>query len=162
MKKVVLCLVFAVLVFGASLSFAKPNNIFKIERNKNANVVMYDAILKDDGAIDPKNPIDAYWLLFAKDGRREELGIFDKKAYGFSIKANGDGSFDLALKAVEDRPIRVLLVKGEPKGIIKINGIDCYLSKVYVQASGLSVQYYVLTGTDIQNGAAVEEKVLNK
>jgi hypothetical protein len=162
MKKVVLSLVLAVLVLGASLSFAKPNNIFKIERNKNANVVMYDAALKDDGTIDSKKPIDAYWLLFAKDGRREELGMFDKKAYGFSIKDNGDGSYDLALKAVEDRPIRVLLVKGQAKGIIKINGRDCYLSKVYVQASGLSVQYYVLTGIDIQSGGQAEEKVLNK
>lgn len=161
MKKVVLCLVLGILLGGAAFSFAAQKNIFKIERNKNANVVMYDVVLNDDGSF-AKNPIDAYWLLFAKDGSREELGMFDKKAYGFSIKANGDGSYNLTLKAVEDRPIRVLLVGGEPKGIIKINGVDCYLSKVYVQASGLSVQYYTLTGVNIQSGAAAEEKVLNK
>jgi hypothetical protein len=159
MKKI--SLVLAVLVFLAVMGFAQNENLFKIERNKNANVVMYDAVIGQDGVIDSKKPIDAYWLLFAKDGRREELGTFDKKAYGYSAKPNGDGSYDLVLKAVKDRAIRVSIINGKAKGIIKINDKDAYIQKVYVNASGISVKYYTLTGLDVKTGAVLEEKVLN-
>jgi hypothetical protein len=164
MKKIVLVLLIAAFVSSLSaVSFAVSKNLFKIERNKNANVVMYDVVFNDDGTINAKKPIDAYWLLFAKDGKREELGMFDKKAYGYSVKADADGSYLLTLtpKPVKNRPIKIVLINGEPKGIIKINGNDAYLTKVYVFAKSLTDVELTLIGADIKTGAAVEEKIKN-
>ena len=82
MKRTIL-FVILFLMFGISIYADKTSNLFVIERSKNANVVSYDAVLTDDGKIKEESPIDAYWLLYAyKNGEREELSAFDKKAYG--------------------------------------------------------------------------------
>ena len=73
---------------------AETQPLFIIERSKNANVVHYDARLNADGKLDPKEPVIAYWIMLAEDGRREDLNwIEKKKAYGFDIKPDpsGDG-----------------------------------------------------------------------
>jgi len=63
---------------------AKTQPLFIIERSKNANVVHYDARLDADGRLDPKEPVVAYWIMLAEDGRRENLNWIEKrKAYGF-------------------------------------------------------------------------------
>ncbi|MDR3256701.1 MAG: DUF4833 domain-containing protein [Endomicrobium sp.] len=155
------------LLFIASLVSAQTvnKNIFRIERNKNANVVMYDVRLDNNGNIDKINPIDAYWLLYTKQGQREEITVFEKKAYGFKVTYNDNGYYTLVLKAVPDRVIKVVTVKGEPKAEIKINNKETYLSTVYVFANdGLipKVLYYILTGTDIETGMRVSEKITVK
>ena len=78
--------VLALLIVPAEAQI-KTSPLFIIERSKNANVVHYDARLTADGKLDPKDPVIAYWVLSAEDGRREELSwIEKKKAYGFDIK----------------------------------------------------------------------------
>jgi hypothetical protein len=167
MKKLnLLVMCAAILSISAALAFAetaKAKNLFRIERNLNANVVMYDAVIDDNGVINAKTPVDAYWLLLAKDGSREKLTVFQKQAYGFSVKPLENGEYQLILRAVKQKPIRIVLINGEPKGILKINDKDAYLSKVYVFAnpSGLSVKYYTIYGNDIKTGEALEEKVNN-
>jgi hypothetical protein len=146
-----------------SVVSAENKNLFKIERNKNANVVMYDARLDANGNIDKKNPIDAYWLLFTKQGQREEISAFEKKAYGYNATEKEDNSYNLTLKAVKDRSMTIALVNGEPKVEILINNKEAYLSSVYVSASDAlipKVSYLILTGTDSETGAKVTEKII--
>ena len=51
----------------------QTQHLFKIERNKNANIVQYDVQMKADGKLDPKKPVVAYWIRHAKDGQKEDL-----------------------------------------------------------------------------------------
>jgi phage-related protein len=169
MKKVrFTILFFASLAFTAlivSAQITNNKNLFKIERNKNANVVMYDVILASNGNIDKSDPIDSYWILYAKQGQRYKITVFEKNAYGFKIKYNNNGYYELILKAVPDRMIKVTLVNGTPKAEIKINNRKSYLSKVYVFANDNlipKVLYYTLNGTDIETGATVTEKIIVK
>ena len=167
MKKIISHIaVCAVLVLFFSInSFAETSkNLFKIERSKNANIVQYDIILDENGKIDSKKTIDAYWILYAVDGSRKELCAFDKKAYGYQISYNSQNYYDLTLKAVEDRKIKVIMVDGEPKAEIPINQKRAYLTKVYVSSverwTGIpKVIYYTLTGIDIETGEEVVEKI---
>lgn len=165
-KSIGLAVVFTALqiVFAVNAFAADSKNLFKIERSKNANIVQYDIVFDDNGKIDLKKPMDAYWLLYAKDGSREELSAFDKKAYGFKIKYNELGYYDLSLKAVDDRNIKVMMVEGEPKAEISISERPAYLSKVYVNAierwTGIpKVTYYTLTGTDTETGEDISERI---
>jgi hypothetical protein len=165
MKKVIVAL-----CLGVSLSSllninvsAANKNLFKIERNKNANVIMYDVRLDATGSIDKKKPMDAYWILYAKQGQREEITAFEKKAYGFTTTENGNNSYNLVLKAVKNRPMRIVIVNGEPKAEILINNKKAYLSSVYVSASDAfipKVSYLILAGTDINTGAKASEKII--
>jgi len=76
----------------AAAAQTKTSPLFIIERSKNANVVHYDARLTADGELDPKEPVIAYWIRLAEDGRREELSwIEKKKTYGFTIKPDQSG-----------------------------------------------------------------------
>jgi hypothetical protein len=68
-----------VLFLFASVAFAQVSYapLFVIERNTNANVVHYEAKLKD-GHIDQHQPVIAYWIMGAEDGRRQELNLLEK------------------------------------------------------------------------------------
>ena len=156
-----------------SISFAQdqvPNNrLFIIERSKNANIVCYDAKLDKDGQIDKEKPVDAYWLLYAeKTGEREELSLFDKKAYGFKISFNeATKEYDFNLKAVGNKNMNIVMVEGKPKVKIMINNTQSYLNKVFIQskdgAFGIpKVYFYVLYGTVISTNESIEEKIILK
>lgn len=166
MQKIIVALCF-VLIYSFFYNMevlAENKNLFKIERNKNANIVAYDIRLNPDGSINKKNPIDAYWILYAKQGQREEITAFEKKAYGFNATDNGDNSYNLVLKAVKNRPMKIVLVNGEYKAEILINNEKAYLSSVYVSASDAlipKVSYILLTGTNIHTGEKVTEKIIN-
>ncbi|MDR1695794.1 MAG: DUF4833 domain-containing protein [Endomicrobium sp.] len=159
---------FAVALFSLVLNvlplYAQENSeLFRIERNKNSNIVRYDADMSG-GAIDSKNPVDAYWVLYAAKGQRAELSSFDKKAYGYKVDYNDGGYYDLTLKAVPDRNIKIVTANGEPKAEILIDKKEAYLSKVYVFAEdgflGIPrVAYYTLYGTDINSGEKISEKI---
>ncbi len=168
MKKAIL-FVIMFLMFGINVYADKTSNLFVIERSKNANVVSYDAVLNDDGTIKKENPVDSYWLLYAyKNGEREELSAFDKKAYGFKVKYNTERqNFDFVLKAAKDKPMTIDLYNGVAKAVIKINNVDCFLEKVYIGsvdgAFGIpNVSFYELFGTEVSNGAKQQQKIVVK
>ncbi len=168
MKKIIV-IVFLFLLSYSSMYADNTSNLFVIERSKNANVVKYDAVLNGDGKINEKSPIDAYWLLYAyKNGEREELSAFDKKAYGFKVEYNKEtNNFDFVLKAVKDKPMILGLYDGVAKVVIKINNIDCFLNKVYIEskdgALGIpKVSYYELFGSDVKTGNLQQQKIIVK
>jgi hypothetical protein len=166
MKKII-AITSLLLILCLNVYAEKTSNLFVIERSKNANVVKYDAVITDDGKINEQKPIDAYWLLYAyKNGEREELSAFDKKAYGFKVKYNKEtDNFDFVLKAVKDKPMTLGLYDGVAKVVIKINNIDCFLNKVYIEsedgAFGIpKVSYYELFGSEVKTGNSQQQKIL--
>src|ERR1700704_665677 len=87
----------------ASLCFSGPPApavrflpLFVIERSVNSNVVHYDARIGADGKLDPMQPVVAYWIMGAEDGRRQELNLLERtRAYGFSIQPQGADSYKM-------------------------------------------------------------------
>ncbi|MDD4166623.1 MAG: DUF4833 domain-containing protein [Endomicrobiaceae bacterium] len=162
---------FTILTF-VSVSFAQQqganNRLFIIERSKNANVVCYDANITKDGEIDKEKPVDAYWIMYAENAGRQEIGAFEKRAYGFKINYNeSTKDFDFSLKAVESKNMNIIMVDGNPKVKIMINNTESYLNKVYIQSKdgplGIpKVYYYVLYGTTIASNENIEEKIILK
>lgn len=166
MKKIIL---FLLMLLTISVYAQSENRLFVIERSKNANIVCYDANLDDKGQIVREKPVEGYWLLFAeKNGEREELSLFDKKAYGFKVKYNEQNkNYDFTLKAVEDKPMIIDMFGNLPKVTILINDKKCFLEKVYIEskdgAFGIpKVSFYTLYGEDIVTGAKVEQKIVLK
>ena len=159
---------FAVLMLGCFLavpSFAQTTKeLFRIERNTNANIVRYDVVLNEDGTINAKNPIDSYWLLLAGNGQREEITSLQRRAYGFTITQNeAGGYFSMFLTAVADKEIKVYIKDGVPRAEILINNRPAYLSSVFVNAVNRlfipRVTFYIINGTDIETGEQVSERV---
>ena len=159
--------VLALLVVPAEAQI-KTSPLFIIERSKNANVVHYDARLTADGELDPKEPVIAYWILLAEDGRRKELSWIErKKAYGFTIKPDRSGKgHTITLVAAPERHITVKKEKDTVRAEVVIAGRPSVLEKMYINASdgltGPKVQYIVLYGKDLQTGEKCREKMVPK
>jgi hypothetical protein len=164
-KVVVLLFICLSFIYSSPFAHTVSKNLFKIKRNKNANVVMYDVNLNADGSICKSAPIDSYWVLKAENGQREEISAFEKKAYGYMTTYKTDkteGYYDLVLKAVPSRAIKIVRVNEEVKPEIEISNKRAYLSTVYVFANNNfmpKIQYLILTGTDINTGVKITEKI---
>ena len=112
--------------------------LFIIGRNKNANVVHYDARLTADGKLDPKGPVIAYWVMLAQDGKRKNLSWIEKKmAYGIKIKPDPSvNGYQMTIVAATQRSITVKKVGSAFRAEIVIDGRPAILEKMYIDASG--------------------------
>jgi hypothetical protein len=162
MKIFILLFGSAILLYSSLFAQTTSKNLFQITRNKNANIVMYDVILNTNGDINKIKPIDAYWILYGRRGQRKEITALEKRAYGYTITFNSNGYYDLILKAVPKKIIKIVIINNEPKAKIKINNKEAYLSKIYAFANNSftpRVSYYVIIGTDIETGVKITEKI---
>jgi hypothetical protein len=146
----------------------KINPLFIIQRSKNANVVHYDAQLTADGKLDPKEPVIAYWVMLAEDGRREKLNwIEKKKAYGFDIKPDPSGNgYRMTVAAYPKQQITVRQQGDAVRAELVIGGRPAVLEKMYINASdglmGPKVHYVELYGKDLQTGRKRFQKIVPK
>jgi hypothetical protein len=168
MKKAIFWFAVLGLLVASAVAQMKTSPLFIIERSKNANVVHYDAQLTTDGKLDPKEPVIAYWVLLAKDGRREKLSwVEKKKAYGFTIKPDPSvNGYKMTLVAAPEKQIIVKKEKETVRAEAVIDGRPAVLEKMYINASdgltGPKVQYIEVHGKDLQTGEKLREKMVPK
>ena len=161
--KILLLLLAAAALGGTERDMHQP--LFVIERNTNANVVHYDANLKPDGQIDPRRPVQAYWVMSAGDGHREELNTIERaKAYGFTVQPAGDSeAYLVELVAQKQRPIEVFRQGSAVRAETTIAGHRAYLTRIYVTAHKVlavpSVKSIEWFGTDVTTNQAVHETI---
>ena len=168
MKKAMWWSVVLVLLAVPAAAQIKTSPLFIVERSKNANVVHYDARLTDDGKLDPKEPVIAYWVRLAENGRREELSWIQRKmAYGFTIKPDPsvDG-YRMTMVAGPGRRITVRQEKDAVRAEAVIDGRLAVLEKMYIIASDgpmwPKVQYVDVYGKDLQTGEQRREELVPK
>jgi uncharacterized protein DUF4833 len=150
-------------LFGAGIDLSQP--LFIIEKSTNANVVHYDAVLTPDGGLDPREPIIAYWVMAAEDGRREDLTSAERrKAFGFTIVNGRDAnSYHLHLIAQQQRDIYVSRKGNSVRAVTLVGGRCAYLTKIYVKVHRLlglpKIESIELIGSDIATGQPICERV---
>jgi len=140
---------------------ACPPHLFVIARNKNANIVAYDAKLEPSGHLAEK-PVEAYWLLDGDPSRREALnGIEWKRAYGFTtVRGDGPNTYKLTFRGGK-RHITIRVRDGCPEAVGAIGGRTGVLKRLFVQSKeGLmpTVEYVELFGEDLETGQPLHEK----
>src|SRR5580692_11003268 len=103
--------------------------LFVVERSINANVVHYDAKIDEDGRLDSREPVIAYWIMAAKDGRRQELNFLEKaKAYGVIVEPSRTvGSYRIVLVSEKSREIEVYREGDSVHAETTIGGRRAYL-----------------------------------
>lgn len=165
--KTFILLAFLLLAYCPVIANALPRTdpLFIIERNKNRNVLHYDALLTVDNDLPDKNPVTVYWIL--ENGQREELTSMEKKyAYGIvSQERTGSDKFKIILAAVKDREITVQKVNGDYKAFVDIQGKESILDKVYIEAREKSIGFpniihIDLYGHDETTKTPVKERIV--
>lgn len=136
----------------------QTRHLFKIERSKNANIVQYDAQVKADGRLDPKEPVVAYWIRLAKDGQIEDLKWVEKSfAYGFKVKYDtktNTAVMDMVAKI--NRKIKVYEIQGEYRAETTIDGQPAHIEKIFISSKGkglsTKITFMELFGKDKNTG----------
>src|SRR5262245_58497257 len=106
-----------------ALARSRTQTLFVIARSSNANVLHYDVRIIG-GKLDLDEPLLAYWVMHAEDGRRESLTFMERElAYGFRItsRITNDG-FRVVLKAFEQRVVVVRKNAGDYRAHVHIDG----------------------------------------
>lgn len=139
--------------------------LFTIERSLNANVVHYDAKMSKDGRLDFREPVIAYWVMAAEDGRRQALNFLERtRAYGFTTLAEHLGeSYKMFLVSDRGREIRIVDQNGAVHAEAIIAGAQAYLQRIFITARRSllfdTVDSAELFGIDVTTGQPRYEKV---
>jgi len=138
--------------------------LFRIERSKNANIVVYDARIKTDGRLDDREPVVAYWLKLAEDGGYEKLSRLERRfAYGFKTQFADDNTLVLNMSAKIEREITVDIRDGRSRALVDIDGRRSVLGKVYVESIERKlwprVEFLELYGSDVATGEETYERI---
>lgn len=162
-----LCLTALAVVAASAAMSAAPTEqpIFKIERNKNANIVQYDVRLGEDGRLNPKKTVVAYWVRLADDGSRKELNWMQRRfAYGFKARVDKDAdTAELDMVADIDRPIIVRRDGNGYRAWTQIDNANCVLEKLFIHSTGgglnTKVNFIEFHGADPRTGDTCFEKL---
>jgi hypothetical protein len=138
--------------------------LFVIEHTASPNAVHYEAKLKD-GKIDPQQPVVAYWVMAAENGRHQELNLLEKlKAYGFDIRPDRDPeAYRMTIVSDKKKEIHIVRMGNAVRAEARIGNCDAYLEKIFIATKKswiLSLPDYAeMIGTDMSTGAPCRERV---
>ena len=146
------------------------NLLFYIQRNKNSNTVVYEANLLPDGKLDPKNPVNVYWMRYTEGGVKKELSWIQRwLAYGvdFERAKDNSGNFIINLVALKQRKLVLTTDQdGHPTACLYLNGKYSKLSRIYAQAQETNwlptVKFVQLTGEEIKTKQSACEYIFPK
>lgn len=115
------------------------NLLFFLQRNPDANTVIYELNFKSDGVLDHENPVKGSWIRYTEHGKYKELtGIERRFAYGLKCKALQNDEFEIRLVAYKKLPLYLKRseIDNKYKIYIKDEGKDLLLKRVFVRVNG--------------------------
>jgi len=164
MRRLAFLAMLATSLHAARASADEPcGPLFVIERDTNANIVLYEVERHRDGAVDGQRPVRVTWRLDAEDGRREGLNIVERRwAYGVDVEPLAErDAWRLRVRALPTRPLILHAGARCPMVTARIGGRDSILRRVFVTASGgliPSVSSVELSGVDLETARPITER----
>jgi hypothetical protein len=165
---VIFCLIYPLGSFCMPMPLGAETNIhlplFKIERNKNANVIQYDGQIDSEGNLLKKEPVIAYWVRLAEQGQKKKLSWAQKTfAFGFKVKpGRKEGTVMLDMKLDIGRMISISREGENYRATIPIDGAVSYLDRIFIHATGkgikTTVDYFEFHGKEVKTGDSRFEK----
>jgi hypothetical protein len=151
----------------AALAFPK-DELFVIERTKNANFIRFEANRGKDGLLVEKEPVISYWVMAAENGRRENVRWLEKRAFGFSIKKKPGvaDEYQMVLRAYKSQPISIHRQNGRWRAALPIDKKPAYLTRVFIATTGNApiphVDHVDVSGLDAVTEEPVRERIAGR
>ncbi|MCE7064222.1 DUF4833 domain-containing protein [Dyadobacter sp. CY326] len=143
-----------------------PGLLFYIQRDPNANTIVYHLNMDERGQVSRKTPVDAFWIRYTDGGERRDLNYLQRKfAYGINSKPIGNAAFELRSVAYSKMPLILRKdSKNEYHVYANIDKKECILSRVFIRIDGgtfwsPNVLYIELKGTEIATGKTVVQRI---
>ena len=155
---------------GDTILLPSPNGenlLFYLQRNPNANTVIYELNYTKEGSLNPENPVIGSWIRYSEQGQHKELNSIEKKfAYGVQSKFLGKDEYEIRLAAYKKLPMYLKKAASDKKYhmYVHINNKQLLLKRVFVGVKGGSlwfpkVQYIDLFGTDASSGKELIHRI---
>lgn len=163
MKRLFLCTLLCAISCALAYAIDIPKeHIYIFERSTNSNYVCYDINLQEDGKLNQREPVRGYWVL-DEETRLGELTFFERKvAFGIRVVSIKEQEAVVYMTAYKDLKIRVCKHKGKWVGIVKLNGHEMVLQKMFAQMKQSiypRCEYVDIYGTDIKTGEKRRERI---
>lgn len=143
------------------------NLLFFLQRTPDANTVVYQLNLDNDGEVNEKAPVKASWIRYEENGAVKELSTIENKfAYGLKCKSLGNETYEVRLVSYKKLPMYLQKTPSDQQYrlYIKDEGKDLLLKRVFVKVEGGSfwfpkVHYIDLFTVDSENGAQILKRI---
>ena len=154
--------------FEHALPTPRGNNLlFFLQRNPDANTVIYELNTKADGQLDKNNPIKSSWIRYAEDGSSKALSLVEQKfAYGIKCRALDNDVFEIRLVAYKSMPLYLMKTESDDRYriYIKDEGKNLLLKRVFVRVNGGTfwypkVEYIDLITTNSASGIELLKRI---
>lgn len=155
---------------GVFATFPKPSPtkdlLFYIQRNKNANTIVYEARMDASGRLSAKDPVRVNWIRHTEGGVREEISMLEATvAYGVKHRGTEGGVARMNFVASDRYPFTVLIDdQGQAEARITLNGRPARLHHVEINAEEGAfwpkVTHIDIHGTDLATGRTVVERYI--
>lgn len=142
-----------------------PHMLFYMQRTPNANTIIYDLNLKNDGTLNEKEPVNIYWIRYTENSEKKGLNYIQRKfAYGLKIKQLEKDKYELRSVAYDKK--KMYLMKSAEGGYhiyTEIGQKMAVLNRIYLQIEGgtfwfPNVVYIEMKGIDPATGKEIKEQ----
>jgi hypothetical protein len=142
------------------------NMVFYLQRDPDANTVIYELNFKKDGTLNTDNPVKGSWIRYSEKGQRKDLTRIEKRfAYGIHSKYLSNEQYEL--KFVSYKKLPLYLRRDEDnqfRVFTEIKNEQVILKRIFIRINGGSfwfpkVQYIELVCTDTITGKELNYKI---
>lgn len=175
-----LLIIITMILLLSQISYAQPvvdpsklptpkgcNLLFFLQRDPDANTVVYELNFNSDGTLQQNDPIKGSWIRYNEGQQFKELTAIEKKfAYGVKSKPIGEDEYEIRLVAYKKMPMYLKKSETDNKYhiYIKDEGKDLLLKRVFVRVNGGSfwfpkVQYIDLITTNSTTGIEILKRI---
>jgi hypothetical protein len=138
--------------------------LFKIERNKDADVIYYEVNLDEKGNLNPGNPVRIYWIRHTEGGEIKPLTLVQKKfSYGLNFDSISKKEAVFKFVGFKNREFRIFCKGGDDYCAYTFsNNRKVIVKKIFVQIDGGSflfpeISRLELHGEDHESGEKILE-----
>lgn len=124
--------------FAPKLDANKSYHLFKIERSKDANEILYDVNLDSQSNLDLDNPISIYWIKKTENGIKAPLTWIQKNyAYGIDYLSKSKDQAEFQFVSYNKRQFQI---KRDNNGNFKVYTLsrkrNVIVKRIFIQIDG--------------------------
>jgi phosphatidylglycerophosphate synthase len=142
-----------------------PHMLFYMQRTPNANTIVYDLNLQQDGTLDEDDPVNIYWIRYTEKGEKKGLNYIQRKfAYGLKVKQLAKDKYELRSVAYDKKKMYLMKsAQGDYHIYTQIGSVMAQLNRIYLQIEGgtfwfPNVVYVEMKGIDPATGKEIKEQ----
>lgn len=139
--------------------------MFYVQRDPNANTVVYELNRTAQGTLDEKDPTHAFWIRYADGNEYKELNYIQRKfAYGLNATKLDKDTYELKFACYYKLSLFLRRgTDGRHRIYTTINQREAILDRVFVRIEGGSfwvpnVLYVELSGRETATGNIITER----